>query len=201
MAINNERLDKWILLLEGAKTHKSFHMKDFHSNQMKVRMSGTGLIKDQAAFYKKEYHACPGGLLAISEDWKTDGGTIGLMGEPMAKSANGTPLTTQESIAFWLGCSSITASTLIYGFVNDVDVNGRIFINTAHTFGSIWSKVSIDDALKLFNELKTDGEISYLKRVRVNVAEDKLTMQYMKDQITAALSQTITKLEEEGVTP
>lgn len=202
MSINLERLDKWIEVLTEAKANKSFFIKEFHANQMKLRMSGAGLIKDQAKFRKKEFHGCPGGLLAISPHWSADGGKIGYMGDPIIASSSGRMLSPQESLSFWLGCSSITASTLIYGFVNDHMVNGLIVINSKHTFGNIWSKVTVDDALKLFDELKTKGEVEYLKRVRVNVAADPLTMEFMKNSILKALSETIDRLvTEQGVTP
>ena len=93
--------------------------------------------------------ACFAGLIAVSDDFKKDGGRIGRIGQPVIENDDGETLSGHLAIAYWLG----------------IDAEDSIELCTADgcercsLYGKHVSDITHDDVLEVLYRLRDTGSI------------------------------------------
>jgi hypothetical protein len=139
--MNKQNVLKAITIMERAKAHGSVCMTDWQSGGvMDTQQTEQGL-------HACGNTACFAGHIAISPEWKIDGGIIGRFGEP---SMNGSSPT--KCIAEWLDVDRRIATSLIYGDLCAASKESSFY-------GKPWADVNADDVLNKLQMILT-GDLS-----------------------------------------
>ena len=92
--------------------------------------------------------ACFAGHIALCDEFKADGGSVGWAGMPEIRD-----LTAEYAISDWLGITRKTASMFVYGDRPNMDAGGMCYF-----YKKAWCDITADDVIEKLN-LVLNGEL------------------------------------------
>ena len=98
--------------------------------------------------------ACFAGWIAVSPEWKADGGTVGYSGAPEKDTYLG-----RMSIAYWLEIPHDLAGSIVLG---DTFVQTSLRRRYSLFYNKSWSEVNKEDVLSKLIELREKGLMQFL---------------------------------------
>lgn len=173
--MNIANLDKVIAIVAKAAGSNSIYMPNIQSASSYRLIQGVDIPPNETEFFKRGNKANLMGLVAISDAWRlapTNGG-IDFVGEPhleVTVAGNKVQHEPVRCMEDWLGITALTIGLLFYGYELNWEHELKNKTKFVHTYGTNWDKVTAVDVLRVLNELKTNGEIALIERVRNQVA-------------------------------
>lgn len=153
------QLDKAIAIMRRAQNLNMTYWQRLNYNPHYPRPNlGTDLPRVVST--EEELHACGNtacfaGYVAISPEFKADGGRVGVVGEPVLKDIESKYIWIRVSkvIAQWLGITEKEADNLVQG---DTFIGGNEKRPTlvCRFYGKEWSKVTPQDVIEKLEILK-----------------------------------------------
>lgn len=147
------QLDKAIAIMKRAK---NLNMKEWqkpnydHSEIPRI-------VSTEEELHACGNTACFAGYVAISPEFKADGGRIGRGGAPVLSPIEPRPTAFQvpEVIAQWLGITVKEADSLVYGDIYaETDESTDDMTAKSHYYQKEWLKVEPQDVIEKLEELK-----------------------------------------------
>lgn len=110
--------------------------------------------------------ACLAGHIAISPEFKADGGTIIRWGSPAYLSKDGLVVDQEQyAIGRWLGIDDDLAGLLIYSVGGQFDRDDR----THPVYGTAWRDVQPKHVISALEELMKIGEVAFFSKYTVSI--------------------------------
>jgi hypothetical protein len=136
--MNIENVNKAIAIMQRAQEHNSVYMCNWQK--------GDGaLVCNEEAFHSCGNVACFAGHIAVSPEFRADGGTCNSAGTPIYRGKGGA-----TAIAVWLGISSGLAASLVYG---ETEYDPEIG-DYSDFYDKVWREVNAADVLDKLYQIK-----------------------------------------------
>lgn len=167
--INKENIDKTIAVVERAQARGGYYHPWFQSDVRYRRLFGFEQYKTEKELIDAKGKGNVGGLLALSQEWKDFNGTLDVMGEPIEN--RGTQVKPDiyvliPSIRKFFNVEARTAGLIFLGYEEHLGREKPYFSQYNYTFSHNFNEVTAADVIRVLKELRDNGEVEFLKRVR-----------------------------------
>lgn len=169
LQLNKENIDKVIAIVQRAAARNGYYHPWFQSDVRYRRLFGFEQYKSEAEMIAAKGKGNVGGLVALSQEWKDDHGTFDVMGEPIENrgtEAKPDIYVMIPSMGKWLGIEDRTVGILFLGYEEHLGREKPFFSQYSYIFSHNWNEVTPADVVRVFAELRDNGEIKFLKRIR-----------------------------------
>lgn len=170
--MNIENLNKVIAIVQRSSDRDAVYMPNIQSRSSWGMIMGHDLPKDEAEFYARGNKAALLGLVALSPEWKAEGGEMDFTGRPCKRpTINGVKRfhSAQSCMEDWLELQTTTVAGIFIGY-DERFVDDRLKVDWYTViYKKKWNEIRTADLLRVLNELKTIGEIPFLKRIRADL--------------------------------
>lgn len=159
--MNLTNLDITIKLMEAARQKDTLDMEYWQN-----RIGSAYLAYNIEDLHSCGNKACLAGHIAISPEFKADGGTIIRWGSPAYLSKDGLVVDQEQyAIGRWLGIDDDLAGLLIYSVGGQFDRDDR----THPVYGTAWRDVQPKHVISALEELMKIGEVAFFSKYTVSI--------------------------------